>query len=198
MEKQEKNHKAYNAKSSEYQIKISSNITLHSPQVKFAQEVFELIQNNKQYLCRFMDWPQYVSDVQDTVNFIHDASLSHQKNESKTYFIDFNGRIVGVFSFNKIDNGNKTADIGYWLGSQYQGNGIIKKSLDVITYKYANCGLIQRFIIKCMTTNEKSNNVAIRAGFYHQGVLKGAEYVGGVFHDQNIYAKVISDEHECN
>ena len=39
----------------------------------------------------------------------------------------FKGEIVGVAGYNQTNWSNKTAYIGYWLGKEFQGNGIMTK-----------------------------------------------------------------------
>jgi ribosomal-protein-serine acetyltransferase len=54
-------------------------------------------------------------------------------------------RIAGVAGFNEIKWSNKTADIGYWLGEEFQGNGIMTKVAKTLT-DYAFSELILKLI----------------------------------------------------
>ncbi|WP_336288278.1 GNAT family N-acetyltransferase [Bartonella sp. CB60] len=108
--------------------------------------------------------------------------------ELSTYVILFNNNPVGLLSFNSIDKGNKTAYIGYWLDIRAQGKGIIRRAIKTLIDYYASHCIIKRFVIKCFTVNQKSNKVAQHCGFIYEGTLRKAEYLNGIFHDQNIYS----------
>ncbi len=58
---------------------------------------------------------------------------------------------------------------------------------------YAERGEIRRFVIKCRVDNPRSNQVAQRNGFQLEGCLRQAEFLNGVFYDQNIYARIIDN-----
>ncbi|OCG03987.1 GNAT family N-acetyltransferase [Gilliamella sp. wkB112] len=105
---------------------------------------------------------------------------------------EYSQALYNVISFNRIDSANKTAYIGYWLDSRIQGHGIMTQALHALTKYYAEGRIIKRFVIKCSTDNSKSNQVAKRCGFSYEGTLKQAEYLNGIYHDQNIYALISS------
>ncbi|MCZ2328304.1 GNAT family N-acetyltransferase [Bartonella sp. F02] len=140
-----------------------------------------------------MMWPRFVNHEDNTASFLGSCLLAHQKNEGKTYVILFNDDPVGLLSFNSIDSRNKVGYIGYWLDSRAQGNGIMTRAIKALVECYSSCGVIHHFVIKCSTFNQKSNAVARRFGFMYEGTLRQAEYLNGVFHDQNIYSWISSD-----
>ncbi|MBO1552099.1 GNAT family N-acetyltransferase [Yersinia pseudotuberculosis] len=169
-------------------IFVDHTIQLVSPSRKFATALFEIINHNRDDFSKYMAWPRYVNKVSDTQSFLDVSYLAHQKDESKTYVILYKNAPVGLLSFNSIDKPNKTAYIGYWLDMRVQGNGIITRSIKKLVEQYYYQNTIKRFVIKCSTANKKSNDVARRCGFQIEGVFKEAEFLNGVFYDQNIYA----------
>lgn len=171
-------------------IKIAKDIKLSPAEPIYAQEIFTIIQENKEYFSQFMAWPKFVNTVADSLNFLNSAKISHQQGNSKTYIILYKEVVAGVISFNSIDVQNKTAYIGYWLDKKSQGNGIVTKSIAGLIKQYSATGEIKRFVIKCTTENVRSNAVAKLCGFQHEGVLKKAEIINDVSYDQNSYAYV--------
>lgn len=65
--------------------------------------------------------------------------------------------------------------------------------MNKLVQEYSKDNRIQRFVIKCITNNKKSNLVAKRCGFELEGVLKKAEIIGGTAYDQNIYARIVKN-----
>lgn len=171
--------------------KVNNAITLGLPLLEDAEEFFNLIQENKALLSENLQWPKYVNVLSDTQNFLTKSFVSHQNNQSKTYLIKFDQELAGTVSFNSFDMPNKTAEIGYWLGARFRGYGIISESINYLIQHYAESGLLQRFVIKCIVSNKASNNVALRCGFEKEGLLKKAEYLNEHYYDQNIYAKIL-------
>ncbi|MEQ9910121.1 50S ribosomal protein L7/L12-serine acetyltransferase [Pectobacterium odoriferum] len=169
-------------------IPIHKNLKLVTPSRHYASALYQVINENRDYFSQYMAWPRYVTAENDTATFLDECLLSHQKNEGKTYVILSADTPVGLLSFNSIDASNKTAYIGYWLGMNAQGKGIMTCALNALVEHYFSEGKIKRFVIKCATGNKASNNVAKRCGFQFEGVLRKAEIINGESHDQNIYS----------
>ena len=72
-----------------------------------------------------------------------------------------------------------------------QGKGTLSAALQAFIHYYAERGEIRRFVIKCRVDNLRSNQVALRNGFQLEGCLRQAEFLNGVYHDQNIYARIV-------
>ncbi|EJH4501754.1 50S ribosomal protein L7/L12-serine acetyltransferase [Cronobacter sakazakii] len=180
-----------NATSQDEILTVNEHLALHAVHERFAEPLFSLVQRNKAWLQKAMNWPQYVNKIEDTRQTIQSNAMLHQRGYAKMFMILLDGEMVGVLSFNQIEPTNKTAYIGYWLDEQHQGQGIISGALQTIMAHYAQRGEVRRFVIKCIVTNAASNRVAQRNGFTLEGRLKEAEYLNGEFHDQHIYARII-------
>lgn len=172
-------------------ITLNGKITLHSIHERYVDELFALVVRNKAWLQKAMEWPQYVTNVEDTLKTAQGNYILHHRGYAKMFLIYHQEQMAGVISFNQIEPTNKTAYIGYWLDEAAQGQGIISQALEAIIAKYSREGLIRRFVIKCIVTNEASNQVARRNGFTLEGCLRQAEFLNGEFHDQNIYARIV-------
>lgn len=174
-------------------ISVDKNIQLAPASSRYASELFNIIDRNRKEFNQYMAWPRYVMNEHDEAIFLDICFLQHQKNDGKTYAILFDEVPVGLLSFNRIDSGNKTAYIGYWVDLKLQGKGIITKSVKALMQSYLKSGKIKRFVIKCSVDNQRSNAVAQRCGFELEGRLRKAELLNGVFHDQNIYSFIMCD-----
>jgi len=188
--RQEHDFRRYDISNSIDEITITDNIVLSYPQLKHSDQLFKLIQDNKLYFSNSMEWPKHVNELSDSISFIEQSRLNNQNNTALVLLIIFESRVAGVISFNNIDCANHTAYMGYWLGKRFQGKGIITQSIKKLIHDYSSTGKINRFVIKCAVDNIKSNAVALRCGFTLEGVLRNAEVINGVAHDQNIYAKL--------
>lgn len=172
-------------------IVADAHLSLHSVNERFLQPLFALIQRNKAWLQKAMDWPQYVNKPEDTLKTLRANYLLHHRGFSKMFMLVLDGELVGVFSFNQMEAANRAAYIGYWIDQGAQGQGIVSRALAAVMEKYSREGSVRRFVIRCIVTNEASNRVALRNGFSLEGCLREAEYLNGAFHDQNIYARIV-------
>lgn len=172
-------------------ITLGNKLTLRSVNEKYADELFALVERNKRWLSKAMEWPQYVTSAEDSRKNIQGNYILHHRGYAKMFLIFCDEQMVGVFSFNQIEPTNKTAYIGYWLDEAQQGKGIISQAIEAAIEKYSREGVVRRFVIKCSVSNEASNRVAKRNGFTLEGCLRQAEFLSGKFHDQNIYARIV-------
>ena len=173
-------------------IEVNGDIYLHSVNEKFSESLFTLVMRNQAWLQTAMDWPRHVRTVEDSRKTLMANYLLHHRHYTKMYLIFYRQELVGVFSFNLIEPTNKTAYIGYWLDEQAQGKGIISATIEAMISKFSTEGLVRRFVIKSIVSNQASNQVALRNGFTLEGCLKQAEFLNGQYHDQNIYGRIES------
>lgn len=168
----------------------SKHITLRAANEKYSKELYTTYIRNKNHLHSFLDWPKHVNSINGIQDFLINAAKKHKEDASKTFIIFYFGKCVGTISINSIDIQNCTAYLGYWLDKKSQGKGIISSCITCLIAHYSKNLSIQRFVIKCAVSNEKSNRVAINNGFFLEGTLIKAEKINNTFHDQNIYAKL--------
>ncbi|MCX8650538.1 50S ribosomal protein L7/L12-serine acetyltransferase [Gilliamella sp. B2776] len=171
-------------------IFVNEHIHLVPPDRRYSTKLYNIIDVNRDNFSQYMAWTKFVSNETDTSNFLDNCTIEHQIDLTKTYLILLDNNLVGLLSFNQIDKNNKTAYIGYWLDKRTEGKGIMTQAIQALTHHYASQKIIKRFVIKCSVDNPKSNAVAKRCGFSYEGTLKQAEYLNGIYHDQNIYGLI--------
>jgi ribosomal-protein-serine acetyltransferase len=74
-----------------------------------------------------------------------------------------------------VDWLHRRAEIGYWLGREFQGHGMVTDACRAVTrHALVELGL-NRVEIRCATGNAKSKAIPLRLGFTLEGVLRQAE-----------------------
>jgi ribosomal-protein-alanine N-acetyltransferase len=82
----------------------------------------------------------------------------------------------------------KTQLIGYWIGEEYWGRGIMTEAVKLITaYAFTNFDVV-RIQAGVFDNNPKSMRVLEKAGFTKEGVMKNAIVKKGQILDEHIYA----------
>ncbi len=100
---------------------------------------------------------------------------------------------MGVTGFNSIIKAKRIGHIGYWLGEEHAGQGIMTRAVKVLTeHGFATLGL-NRITIAAAVGNDKSRAVAERLGFRLEGIARDAEWLYDHFVDHAIYAVTRAD-----
>lgn len=173
--------------------KIDEDISLKLVELKDAERFFRLTDNSREYLREWLPWLDMTKSVDDTKGFIKSCLKGYAENKSITTFILFKGEIVGIAGYNKIDWTNKIAYIGYWLGKNYQGNGIMTRVAKVLTdYAFSELGL-NKVDISAAVENSKSRSIPERLGFVNEGFIRQAEWLYDHYVDHIVYGMLAKD-----
>ena len=155
-----------------------------------AEELFNLVDKNREYLKNWMIWPPETKSSDDTRSFIKSTLIGLSEMKEMACGIEYEDNLVGVITFNKIDFSLKKVVIGYWVSEEYQGKGIITKScLTLIDYAFNSLGM-KKIEISVASENIPSQKICERLGFTLEGVIKNAENLHGNIVDHNIYGSM--------
>jgi ribosomal-protein-serine acetyltransferase len=101
--------------------------------------------------------------------------------------------LAGVIGYDPIDWENHSTEVGYWLGEEYQGQGLATIACRaLVEHAFLELGL-NRVSIACATENKKSCAIPERLGFRREGVQRQAEWLYDHFVDHVIYAALASE-----
>ena len=167
--------------------KLNQEIKLSLTISQYADEIFTLIDENRDHLKQWMPWLDSVKKVEDTRQFVDLQLSKFQKGEALHETIFYQNRVVGVLGFNRINSQNKVGLIGYWLGKRLTGRGIVTLAVnDLIKLGFEYFSL-QKVEIQCAVKNKKSRAIPERLGFKNEGVIRQAELVAGNYLDHVVY-----------
>jgi ribosomal-protein-serine acetyltransferase len=171
------------------QIEIDEELRLEKLNHSHARGIFSLVNSNREYLRRwltFVDSTRSVRDTENYISYINEVAVT--PNSEVVISIVYHEKVIGVIGLKKVDWANRIVEIGYWLGQQYQGKGIITKCCRVVVdYAFSHIGA-NRIEIKCGVGNEKSSHVPQRLDFTFEGIERDGELVNGQFIDIEVYS----------
>ncbi len=99
----------------------------------------------------------------------------------------YKDKLVGNISFNSVSHQLKKVEMGYWLSSDYQGKGIVSRSvLKLIDVAFTDLDM-EKVQISAATGNQPSRNVCERLGFVLEGTITRAENLNGRIVDHAVY-----------
>jgi [ribosomal protein S5]-alanine N-acetyltransferase len=105
--------------------------------------------------------------------------------------IDVNGEAVGAVGYVPgRDVEHYSAEIGYWLGEELWGRGIVTEALQLVTeHAFAEGGFLRLFALP-FSDNLASARVLEKAGYEREAVLRSSSVKAGVPKDQLLYARI--------
>jgi ribosomal-protein-serine acetyltransferase len=172
------------------------DISLKLIELRDAERVFDLTNNSRDYLREWLPWLDNTTKLEDTEEFIKMSLKGFSENKSMNTVIIYKGQIVGVAGYNLIDWTNKIAYIGYWLGKQYQGNGIMTRVAKALTDYAINELNIHKVEIRAAVKNKNSRGIPERIGFVNEGCIRQAEWLYDHYVDHVVYGMLAEEWNE--
>ncbi|WP_321480303.1 GNAT family protein [uncultured Bacteroides sp.] len=142
--------------------------------------------NNIKIWNNLRDGLPYPYTEADAREFIY---LAKEKDLLVDFAIVVSGKAVGVISLILgRDVERISAEIGYWLGEEYWGNGIMSRAVkEVVEYAFEKLSLHKVFAT-VFSFNVASMKVLEKAGFTKEAVLKSAFIKNGKIIDCHYYS----------
>jgi ribosomal-protein-alanine N-acetyltransferase len=105
-----------------------------------------------------------------------------------------NGKIVGGATLTSIRRGvAETCSLGYWMGEQYAGLGLMSDALQALLPHVFEKMRLHRIEAACIPDNSRSRRLLEKAGFQREGYLNGYLKINGAWRDHLLYALIAED-----
>jgi ribosomal-protein-serine acetyltransferase len=156
-----------------------------------AEEVFALVDVNRERLDRWFPWAEHVKTAADQRGWIEGCLASETDLEANGMW--YGGRLAGSIGLS-VNPVNDSGEIGYWLDEGAEGAGIVTRSCRrVLEYAFRERGL-HRVQIHAAVENVRSQAVAERLGMVREGVERGGGKVaGGRYLDLIVFSMLASE-----
>jgi RimJ/RimL family protein N-acetyltransferase len=164
----------------------ADGLTLRPPTPDDAPAIVAAVRSSVAELAPWMPW----------------ATVSYSEEEAHTWMsgalgdvhpfvmVDKDDELVGSCGLNKIDEFNRSANLGYWVRSDRSRRGHATTATELIKeYGFAVAGLHRMEVIMSVR-NEASRRVAEKSGAVYEGIARGALLLNGEFHDTHVWSFV--------
>ncbi|MYL34840.1 GNAT family N-acetyltransferase [Pontibacillus yanchengensis] len=156
-------------------------------EIRDARPIFNLVNQNRSHLKEWMPWIDGNKKLQDSESFIKSTLDKFSNGNGFDAAIWHKGEVAGVVGLHYINQNHGLTSIGYWLGKDFEGKGLMTKSVsNVIDYAFHTLQL-NRIEIRCATENKRSQAIPERLGFTKEGVIRDAEYLYDHYVDHIVY-----------
>jgi [ribosomal protein S5]-alanine N-acetyltransferase len=145
--------------------------------------------NNRKIWLNLRDRFPHPYTQEDAQDFIRRMAESERETN---FAIDVDGEAVGgIGVMLHTDVERCSAEIGYWLGEEYWGRGIMTEALSsVAEYSFREFQLTRIYAVP-FAGNTGSCRVLEKAGFVLEGVLRRSAIKDGIVVDQYMYSRIV-------
>ena len=144
--------------------------------------------SNPRILNNLRDGLPYPYTERDAEDYIS-AMLSTDPDKSFAFAVTLNDEAIGSISVFRGGNiHSRTAELGYYIGEAYWGNGYATSAVrQVCAHVFAHTDIV-RIYAEPFARNAASCRVLEKAGFQLEGVLRSAAFKNGKTEDMKMYA----------
>lgn len=170
------------------EIIVDNDVKLKVASEKYASQLFDVVNNNREHLSEFLPWVDNMQTVENFRQYLKNCERLYLEKKEVSFIILLNENPVGRIGLHHLNLQNKIGSIGYWLDKKVEGKGIITRScIKLIDFGFQNLNL-NRIEIKASVKNFKSQAIPNRLNFKKEGILRQAELVNNEFIDLFIYS----------
>lgn len=160
---------------------------------RHAQELFALTDQNRAHLRQWLPWVESVQAADDSKRFIKSALEQFASNRGFHTGIWYRGQLAGVLGLHPINWASRHTSMGYWLGAEFEGKGLMTKACRAVADHVFRELKLNRLEIRCAVENTKSRAIPERLGFAQEGVIRQAEWLYDHYVDLVVYGMLASE-----
>jgi ribosomal-protein-serine acetyltransferase len=174
-------------------IQVDKDIHIELLLPVFAERLFDLTNNNRAHLKKWLAWLDVVKTFADTQTFIDTAVAQYNDSQAITFAILYRGDLVGIAGFNHFDSQHRWGEIGYWICASCTGKGVVTKVVKtLLEYGFVKKNL-NKIEIRCAEKNHKSRAIPERLGFTYEATLRQCEWLYNQYVDHAVYSMLASE-----
>ena len=143
---------------------VDDEVLLRQLTLDDAEELFALIDTNREHLGRWLPWVTAITSVDDERGFLRLQRRRADELAEIDFAIRAGNQIVGCAGLANLDSASGMAEVGYWLAQDAQGRGYATRAVQALT-RYARELGHSRIELHVATDNQPSRAVAERLGF---------------------------------
>ncbi|MEY3367259.1 MAG: hypothetical protein RI973_414 [Bacteroidota bacterium] len=179
-------------------IRIDDTIALHLARTELARPVFELIDQQRDYLRQWLPWVDATHSAEDTQAFLTESMHHNSQGTRLTTFITVGDQLAGSLGVVHFNKDHRKCEIGYWLREDFQGRGIMTRTCAAFVNHLFRSKDLNRIEILAASGNEKSRAIPLRLGFRSEGVLRQSLLLRGRYLDVELFALLRTDWQEAS
>ena len=159
-----------------FSAQIDKGLELRLLEPRHAEALFNLIDQNREHLSAWFPSTEKTKTIGNAKTDIREALEQFSKGDGFQLGIWLDRKLVGAIGARDISSVFRSTEIGYWLGKDHQGRGVMTKACRYLcAYLFEELRL-NRIEIRCSEANLRSRAIPERLGFTLEGKLRQMGY----------------------
>ena len=175
------------------EIRVDDDILLRWPTMADVEDIFVLIDSNRDHLRRWLEWVEAVRSVEDERRWVEACEKAQSDGTGTPPLLVYRGVIAGSVGAESFDLLRRSCEVGYFISEHLQGRGIVTRACRSILSTVFDTMGMNRVQIRVMPQNTRSLAIPQRLGFVYEGVQRQAQLLHGQFHDFAVYSLLASE-----
>ena len=176
-----------------FQVEVERGLVLRLLEPRHAPALFDLVDSNREHLGAWLSFVERTQTIKDIEVYIQKKLEQFSKGNGFQVGIWVDDELAGNIGLHYISLQFRCTEIGYWLGAEYEGRGVMTKACRYLCgYLFRELEL-NRIEIRCAETNVRSRAIPERLGFMQEGKLRQMGYTREGLVDYLIYG-LLADE----
>lgn len=171
-----------------FHARLRADLELRLLEERHAPAVFALVDQDRHYLREWLAWVDSTEAEEDILTFIRATRERFASKSDISAGVWFQNRFAGIITTHMTDLINRKAEIGYWLGIAFQGQGIMTEACRALVRHALVEMELNRVEIHCAIGNARSRAIPERLGFKHEATLREAQLLHGTYHDLEVWS----------
>lgn len=152
-----------------------------------APALHALVSRNRRHLDQWLRWSSSIRTLEEASGFIDQFTGKLARGDGFHLGLWIGGDLAGGSVCWYVHRQNRNAEVGYWLGEDFQGRGLATTAtLAVVHHLFAVEG-VHRIEMQCGVGNARSRAVPERLGFRLEGVRRESHWISTRFVDHAVY-----------
>lgn len=172
---------------------LRPGVELRPIEDRHAPAIWDLIERDRTRLREWLPWVDNSKSIEDVRTWARTTLDQFAANEGYNAGIWVDNRFAGVVGSHKLNWLYRKIELGYWLGSEFVGRGLMTDAVRALTTHAFVGWELHRVEIWCAAGNERSCTVARRLGFVEEGVHREAQLLNGRYVDLRVFAMLAQD-----
>ncbi len=176
-------------------LKVDVELELRQLKATDSIDIFNIIDGQREYLGKWLPFVEFTKKVSDTKSFVDSIVSAVDDKFEYVFTIRKQDQFIGLIGFKDTDRLNRKTEIGYWISKNYQGQGIVSRSVAKLCHFAFEELAMNRIQIKCAVENTASIKIPERLGFQFEGIERDGELLTeNSYTDLKVYSKLKSDK----
>ncbi|TKI59979.1 GNAT family N-acetyltransferase [Lysinibacillus mangiferihumi] len=170
-----------------FRYSINEHTYLKMLDLNDVEELFALTDRSRETLREWLPFVDNVKTVKDTEQFVRNAMQQYADHNGIQAGIYYDGKLAGVIGYHQVNWQHKWTSIGYWLGNEFVGKGLVTNSMRTFidfAFEYLK---LNRIEVRVAVGNIRSRTIPKVLGFNEEGRLRDAEWLYDHYVDQVVY-----------